>query len=47
MSNKVLLIDDEITAKTKLGKKIKKIVKSKLDEYPDINLDWKKQYDII
>lgn len=26
MSNKVLLIDDEITAKTKLGKKIKKIV---------------------
>lgn len=35
-------------AKTKEGlEKIKKIVKAKLDEYPEINLDWNRQYDKV
>ncbi len=47
-SNTQPLVVVRCEAKTKEGlEKIKKIVKAKLDEYPEIHLDWNRQYDKV
>lgn len=47
-SNTQPIISVRCEARTKEGlEKIKRLVKSKLDEYPYINLDWGRQYDVV